>query len=114
MIQGISREIEKEKSKSSRSRRSQRVGSRKNTKQKKIVKYLVQWKEFTAEYDSWKKKKDLENAKKVVVVSRSQKVDLVSFYFLSYFYFIFDLFFIFSIFRTLGLGLEVISHISHI
>ena len=27
------------------------------------------------------------------------------------FYFIFDLFFDFSIFRTLGLGLEVISHI---
>ena len=44
------------------------------------------------------------------VISRSQKVDLVSFYFLSYFYFIFDLSFIFSIFRTLGLGLEVISH----
>jgi len=44
------------------------------------------------------------------VISRSQKVDLVSFYFLSYFYFIFDLSFIFSIFRTLGLGLEVICH----
>ena len=37
-------------------------------------------------------------------MSRSQKVDLVSFYFL------FDLFFIFSIFRTLRLGLEVIGH----
>ena len=41
-------------------------------------------------------------------LSRLQKVDLVSFYFLSYF--IFNLFFIFSIFRTLGLGLEVIGH----
>ena len=41
---------------------------------------------------------------------RLQKVDLVSFYFLSHFYFIFNLFFIFSIFRTLGLGLEVICH----
>jgi len=40
-------------------------------------------------------------------------VDFVSFYFLSHFYFIFDLFFTFSIFRTLGLGLEVISHISY-
>jgi len=39
---------------------------------------------------------------------------LYFFYFLSYFYFILDLFFTFSIFRTLGLGLEVISHISHI
>jgi len=37
-------------------------------------------------------------------LSRLQKVDLVSFYFL------FNLFFHFSIFRTLGLGLEVIGH----
>jgi len=36
------------------------------------------------------------------------------YYFLSHFYFSFDLFFIFSIFRTLGLELEVIDHISHI
>jgi len=43
-------------------------------------------------------------------MSRWQKVNLVSFYFLSYFYFIFDLFFIVSIFRTLGLGLKVIGH----
>ena len=28
-----------------------------------IVKYLVQWKEFTAEHDTWE---DLENAKEVV------------------------------------------------
>jgi len=45
-----------------------------------------------------------------VLLSRSQKVDLVSFYFLSHFYFIFDLFFIVSIFKTLGLGLKVIGH----
>jgi len=43
-------------------------------------------------------------------MSRSQKVDLVSFYFLSHFYFLFNLSFFFSIFRTLGLGLEVIGH----
>jgi len=43
-------------------------------------------------------------------VSRLKKVNLVSFYFLSYFYFIFDLFFIISIFRTLGIGVEVIGH----
>ena len=36
------------------------------------------------------------------------------YYFLSYFYFYFYLFFIFSILRTLGLGLEMINHISHI
>jgi len=35
-------------------------------------------------------------------------------FFLFYFIFLFHLFFIFSIFRTLELGLEVISHISHI
>ena len=45
------------------------------------------------------------------VLLRLQKVDFVSFYFLSHFYFLFNLFFIFSIFRTMGLGLEVISHI---
>ena len=38
-------------------------------------------------------------------------MDLVFPYFIFLFYFIFDLFLIFSIFRTLGLGLEVISHI---
>ena len=32
-----------------------------------MVKYLVWWKEFTAEHDSWKKEEDLENAKEVVV-----------------------------------------------
>ena len=47
-------------------------------------------------------------------ISRLRKVDFVSFYFLSHFYFFFDLFFILPIFKTLGLGLEVISHISHI
>ena len=47
-------------------------------------------------------------------MSKQQKVDLVLYYFLFHFYFSFDLFFIFSIFRTLGLGLEVIDHISHI
>jgi len=56
--------------------------------------------------------KDSHIFNNIIIMSRSQKVDFVSFYFLSFlFYF---LFFIFSIFRTLGLGLEVISHISHI
>ena len=31
-----------------------------------VIKYLVQWKGFTAEHDSWEKKKNLENAKEVV------------------------------------------------
>ena len=43
-------------------------------------------------------------------MTRLQKVDLVSFYFLSYFYFLFNLFFIFSIFRTLGLEVDTIGH----
>ena len=30
------------------------------------MKYLVQWKWFTVKHDSWKREKDLENAKKVV------------------------------------------------
>ena len=37
---------------------------------RKVVKYLVQQKRFTAEYDSWGKKKDLENVKKVVAESK--------------------------------------------
>ena len=32
-----------------------------------VVKYLVWWKGFTAEYDSWKREENLENAKEVVV-----------------------------------------------
>jgi len=32
-----------------------------------VVKYLIQWKRFTAEYNSWEKKEDLENVKKVVI-----------------------------------------------
>ena len=31
------------------------------------MKYLVQWKKFMAEYDTWKKEEDLENIKEVVV-----------------------------------------------
>ena len=31
-----------------------------------VVKYLVQWKGFTVEYDSWKKEEDLENVKELV------------------------------------------------
>ena len=32
----------------------------------RIVKYLVRWKEFTVEYNSWERKEDLENTKEVV------------------------------------------------
>ena len=51
-----------------------------------VVKYLVQWKVFTVGYDNWEKKKDLENAKKVVAeceerisaeVRRQEKLDIV-------------------------------------
>jgi len=31
-----------------------------------VVKYLVQWKGFMVEYDSWEREEDLENAKEVV------------------------------------------------
>ena len=32
-----------------------------------VVKYLVQWKKFTTEYNSQEKKKDLENVKEGVI-----------------------------------------------
>jgi len=50
------------------------------------VKYLVWWKRFTAEHDSWEKKEDLENAKEVIAeferrisveVRRQEKLDIV-------------------------------------
>ena len=49
-----------------------------------VVKYLVQWKGFTVEHNSWKRKEDLENIKKIVVeferrvnieVRRQKKLD---------------------------------------
>jgi len=33
---------------------------------RETVKYLVQWKEFIAEYNTWKKKKDLINVKEAI------------------------------------------------
>jgi len=33
---------------------------------REIEKYLVQWKEFTAEYDTWEKKEDLGNTKETL------------------------------------------------
>ena len=51
-----------------------------------IVKYLVWWKEFTAEYNSWEREEDLENAKEVVAeikkrvnteVRKQEKLDIV-------------------------------------
>ena len=32
-----------------------------------VVKYLVQWKGFTTEYDNWKREENLENTKELVV-----------------------------------------------
>ena len=36
-------------------------------KVRRVVKYLLWWKEFTTKYDTWKREKDLENIKEVVV-----------------------------------------------
>ena len=50
-----------------------------------VDKYLVQWKGFTAEHDSWKKEEDLENARELVnkfegglrvEVRRQEKTDM--------------------------------------
>jgi len=50
-----------------------------------IIEYLVQWKRFIAEHNSWEKKKDLENTKELVAefegrinaeVRRQEKLDL--------------------------------------
>ena len=35
-------------------------------KVKRVGKYLVRWKGFVIEYNSWKKQENLENAKKLV------------------------------------------------
>jgi len=51
---------------------------------REVDKYLVQWKRFTAEHDSWKKKEDLENTRELVnkfeeglraEVRRQEKID---------------------------------------
>ena len=50
-----------------------------------MVKYLMRWKRFTVEHDSWKKEKDLQNAKELVAeferrisaeVRRQEKLDM--------------------------------------
>ena len=50
------------------------------------MKYLVQWKKFMAKYDSWEKKENLKNTKKVVVefkrrmnveVRRQERLEIV-------------------------------------
>jgi len=43
------------------------VRSRDKRKVRRVIKYLVQWKGFIAEYDSWEKEEDLKNTKEVVV-----------------------------------------------
>ena len=52
---------------------------------REMIKYLVQWKGFIAEHDSWKKEEDLENTKELVAelekrmnveVRRQEKLDL--------------------------------------
>jgi len=52
---------------------------------REMIKYLVQWKGFIAEHNSWKKEEDLENTKKLVAelekrmnveVRRQEKLDL--------------------------------------
>jgi len=54
-------------------------------KVKGVVKYLVQWKGFIAEHNSWEKKEDLENTKELVAeferrinteVRRQEKLDI--------------------------------------
>jgi len=53
---------------------------------REVVNYLMQWKWFTAENNTWKRKKDLENTKEIVAefeerlsteVRKQEKLDLV-------------------------------------
>ena len=37
------------------------------SKIREVIKYLVQWKRFTAESNTWEKEEDLENVKEVVI-----------------------------------------------
>jgi len=41
-------------------------------KVRKVVKYLVWWKRFTVEYNSWEEKENSENTKEVVVEFESR------------------------------------------
>jgi len=87
MVQGASRGTEKEGRKTNGSRRSRRIESRKILNKKKIrgvEKYLVRWKGFTVEHDTWERREDLGNAKEVleefkgrvdVEVRRQEKID---------------------------------------
>ena len=54
-------------------------------KVREVIKYLVQQKRFTAEYNSWEKKEDLKNTKELVIkfekrinaeVRRQEKLDI--------------------------------------
>jgi len=54
-------------------------------KVREVVKYLVQWKGFMVEHNSWEKKEDLENTKELVAefeekmnigVRRQEKLDM--------------------------------------
>ena len=45
------------------------MGGGKNIKQEKIrgvEKYLIQWKEFTAEGDTWERRENLKNAEELI------------------------------------------------
>ena len=45
------------------------MGGGKNIKQEKIrgvEKYLIRWKKFTAEGDTWERKENLKNAKELI------------------------------------------------
>ena len=65
-IQGTSKGVEKEKGKTNRNKESQEWKVEKILNKRKINKYLVRWKGFTAEQDIWEKKENLENAKKAL------------------------------------------------
>jgi len=59
---------------------------------REVIKYLVQWKEFAVEYDTWKRGKNLENIKEVIKNKRSE---------LNIFLFSFLIFIFFSIYFLL-------------